>query len=162
MKLFIGGSFRVTLVVDWWFLPKMLGSWWGPTKAIYRSVNADRVIILFAGGGDTWTQLCVIKLVSTFCTERRWGAKNENLGSGRFIIQWFSLFAYCHMGNEYGVVIVVGGGGDTWPLFCIIEVVWTFCTERRWGAKNENLPLCLPERSCPNEPPGETFTTWYL
>ena len=48
-----GGSFRVTLVVDWWFLPKILGLWLGPTKAIYRSVNTDRVIILFAGGGDT-------------------------------------------------------------------------------------------------------------
>ena len=49
----IGGSFSVTLVVDWWFLPKRLGPWWGPTKAIYRSVNTDRVIILFAGGWDT-------------------------------------------------------------------------------------------------------------
>ena len=30
----VGGSFRVILVVDWWFLPKILGPWWGPTKAI--------------------------------------------------------------------------------------------------------------------------------
>ena len=83
----IGGSFRVTLVVDWWFLPKILGRWWGPTKAIYRSVNADRVIILFAGGGDTWTEFCTIELVWTFCTERWWGAKNLNLWSGKLVGQ---------------------------------------------------------------------------
>ena len=85
--LIIGGSFRVTLVVDWWFLPKILGLWWGPTKAIYRSVNRDRVIILFAGGGDTWTQFCVIKLVWTFSTERWWGAKNVIFWSCKSVMQ---------------------------------------------------------------------------
>ena len=83
----IGGSFRVTLVVDWWFLPKILGPWWGPTKAIYRSVNKDRVIILFAGGGDTWTQFSVIKVIWTFCTERRWGAKNLIFWSCKLYVQ---------------------------------------------------------------------------
>ena len=83
----IGGSFRVTLVVDWWFLPKILGPCWGPTKAIYRSVNTDRVIILFAGGGDTWTQFSVIKVVWTFCTERRWGAKNPIFWSCKLYVQ---------------------------------------------------------------------------
>ena len=84
---FFGGSFRVTLVVDWWFLPKILGPWWGPTKAIYRSVNTDRIIILFAGGGDTWTQFSVIKVVWTFCTERRWGAKNLIFWSCKLVVQ---------------------------------------------------------------------------
>ena len=83
----IGGSFRVTLVVDWWFLPKIFGPWWGPTKAIYRSVNTDRVIILFAGGGDTWTQFSVIELIWTFCTERRWGAKNPIFWSCKLVVQ---------------------------------------------------------------------------
>ena len=87
LLLFFGGSFRVTLVVDWWFLPKILGLWWGPTKAIYRSVNTDRAIILFAGGGDTWTLFWVIKLVWTFCTERRRGAKNWNLWSAKLLRQ---------------------------------------------------------------------------
>ena len=31
----------------------VLEMWWGPTKAVYRSVNVDRVKILFGGGGDT-------------------------------------------------------------------------------------------------------------
>ena len=85
--ILFGGSFRVTLVVDWWFLPKILGPWWGPTKAIYRSVNTDRVIILFAGGGDTWTQFSVIEVVWTFCTERRWGAKNPIFWSCKLYVQ---------------------------------------------------------------------------
>ena len=51
----VGGSLRVTLVVDWWFLPKILGMWWGPTKAICHSVRLYAVIILLGGGGDTWT-----------------------------------------------------------------------------------------------------------
>ena len=74
-------------MVDWWFLPKILGPWWGPTKAIYRSVNTDRVIILFAGGGDTWTQFSVIEVVWTFCTERRWGAKNPIFWSCKLYVQ---------------------------------------------------------------------------
>ena len=49
----IGGSFRVTLVVDCWFLPKILEMWWGPTKAIYYSVKVDVVMILVGGCGDT-------------------------------------------------------------------------------------------------------------
>ena len=36
------------------------------------------------------------------------------------------------------VVILLGDGGDTWPLFCIIKLVWTFWTKRWWGAKNLN------------------------
>ena len=137
--MLIGGSFRVTLVVDWWFLPKIFGPWWGPTKVIYRSVNTDRVIILFAGGGDTWTQFSVIEVVWTFCTERRWGAKTKFSGranqSCRLTCMVNSLSACGNTGNEYGVVILFGGGGDTWTQFSVIELVWTFCTERRWGAK---------------------------
>ena len=117
--------------------------WWEPTKTLYRSVNVDRVIILFGGGGDTWTLFWVIELVWTFCTKGKWGAKNEILHSGycsgRFIVQWFSFFASWHAGNVYGVVILVAGGWDTWPLFCVIEVVWTFCTKKWMGAKTEIL-----------------------
>ena len=71
----------------WWFLPKFLGPWWWPTKVIYHSVNRDRVLILFAGGGDTWTQFCVIKLVWTFCTERWWGANNQIFWSCKSVVQ---------------------------------------------------------------------------
>ena len=130
-----------------------------PTKILdpplYHSVNADRAIILFGGGGDT---------VTLFCTERRWGAKKRKIALMlvQIDLQWFYLFACWHAANVYGVVILVGGGGDTWTLFCVIKLVWTFCTKRRWGAKNENLPLGQPERSCPNGPPGETLTTWYF
>ena len=35
------------------FLPKILGPWWGPTKAFCSSVNADEVGIVIAGGEDT-------------------------------------------------------------------------------------------------------------
>ena len=167
-------------------LPKILGPWWGPTKAVSHSVNADTVIILFAGGGDTWTQFCIIKLVSTFCAERWWGANNENLWSGKLVGQiHYTVIFFVRLlphGKRTWGVDCSWRWWDTWPLFCIIEVVWTFCTERQSGAKNKNFPLgqpehlgwhersCplaralvpLPERSCPNEPPGETFTTWYL
>ena len=44
---------RVTLVVDWLFLPKFLGLWWGPMKPFCSSVNVHPVVVLFAGGGDT-------------------------------------------------------------------------------------------------------------
>ena len=53
MKVTFGGLFRVILVVDWWFLPKILEMCWGPTKAIYHSVKVDGVVILVGGGGDT-------------------------------------------------------------------------------------------------------------
>ena len=39
-----------------------------------------------------------------------------------------------------GLVILVGGGGDTWPLFCVIELVWTFWTKRQWKQKPEICP----------------------
>ena len=71
----------------WWFLPNILGPWWGPMKVIYCSVNRDRVLILFAGGGDTWTQFCVIKLVWTFSTERWWGANNQIFWSCKSVVQ---------------------------------------------------------------------------
>ena len=59
LLIVIGGSFRVTLVVDWWFMPKILGPGGGDLRRPFTSsVNADRVIILFAGGGDTWTLFC--------------------------------------------------------------------------------------------------------
>ena len=55
--------------------------WWGPTKTIYCWVKVDWVVILVGGGGDTWQVFCVIKLVWTFWTKRRWGAKNYNFHS---------------------------------------------------------------------------------
>ena len=39
-------------MVDWLFLPKILGRWWGPMKAFFSSVNVHRVVVLFADGGD--------------------------------------------------------------------------------------------------------------
>ena len=44
---------RVTLVVDWRFLPQNLGPWWGHTKAYGGYVNADGVGIVLEGSGDT-------------------------------------------------------------------------------------------------------------
>ena len=57
------------------FCPKILGLWWGPTKAFCCSVNADGVGIVLAGGGDTSTIHYITKLFWTFCTERWWGTK---------------------------------------------------------------------------------------
>ena len=73
--------------IDDGFCPKFWAPWWGPMKVIYRSVNRDRVLILFAGGGYTWTQFCVIKLVWTFCTERWWGANNQIFWSCKSVVQ---------------------------------------------------------------------------
>ena len=40
------------------FLPKILGPWWGPTKAVSYSVNTDRVGILIGGSWDTFNTAC--------------------------------------------------------------------------------------------------------
>ena len=68
-----------------------------------------------------------------------------------------------------GGVILVGGGRDTWPLFCIIELVWSFLPKRQWGPKTAICPWdwswALGPVSwvlSPSKPPGKTFTTWYL
>ena len=71
----IGGSLRVTLVVDWLFYPEIFCRWRGPMKPIYHWVKVDGVVILLGGGGDTWSLFCIIKL---FWTKRWWGAKNLN------------------------------------------------------------------------------------
>ena len=42
---------RVTLVVDWLFLPQNFWPWWGPTKAFCGSVNVHWVVVLFSGDG---------------------------------------------------------------------------------------------------------------
>ena len=49
--------------------------WWGPTKAVYCSVNADTVIILFGGGGDTSSLFNGNEFIQPFCTQWQWGAK---------------------------------------------------------------------------------------
>ena len=52
------------------FCPKILDRWWGPTKALCCSVNADAVGIVVSGGGDTSTLHVTTELVQTFCTEK--------------------------------------------------------------------------------------------
>ena len=108
LKIF-GGSFRVTLVVDWWFLPNILEMWWGPMKAIYHWVKQDGVVILVGAGGDTWPLFCVIELV---WTKRQWEAKNWNLPSGycsgAFTVQCFHLFTYWHHPK------CIWGGDSSW------------------------------------------------
>ena len=58
----IGGS----LESPWWsigcFCPKILGLWWGPTKAFCGSVNVHWVVVLLLGGGDTSPEYVLIKL----------------------------------------------------------------------------------------------------
>ena len=122
----------------------------------------------FWKGGDTWTLFWVIKLVWTFCTEWRWGAKNENLRSCecscRFTVQWFCLLACWHAVNVYGVVILVGGVGDTWTLLCITKLVWTFCTKGQWGARKENYHSWSCTSACANsnEPPKWNYSLLIL
>ena len=57
---------RVTLVVDWLFLPEILVWWWGPRKAFCYSVNVHGVVVLFASGGDTSTLHVITKLFELF------------------------------------------------------------------------------------------------
>ena len=54
---------RVTLVVDWQFLPQILDRWWGPMKAICCSVNVDGVGMVLAGAGDTSTLYVITEVV---------------------------------------------------------------------------------------------------
>ena len=51
--IIIFGSFRVTVVVDWWFCPKNFCRWWGSKRDVCCSVSLHGVIVLFTGGGDT-------------------------------------------------------------------------------------------------------------
>ena len=51
------------LVVDWRFCPKILDRWWGPTKAICRSVNVDGMGMVLAGGGDISTLRVIMEVV---------------------------------------------------------------------------------------------------
>ena len=60
----------------------------------------------------------------------------------KFFYRWWEpMNAIYHWVKVDGVMILLGGGGDTWPLFCVIKIVWTFWTKRQWGTKNWNLPL---------------------
>ena len=42
------------------FCPKILGPWWGPTKAFYSSVTVDGMVVVPAGGWDTQPLYVVI------------------------------------------------------------------------------------------------------
>ena len=76
---FIGGSFMVTLVVDWWFWPEFFCRW--PMKAIYQWVEVDEEVILLRGGGDTWPLFCEIKLFWTFELRGDWSTlKGQIMG----------------------------------------------------------------------------------
>ena len=54
-------------------------------------------------------------------------------------IHWCILLACWDLPNVYGVLIAIGGGGDIWWLFYVIELVRTFWTVRRWKIKNLNF-----------------------
>ena len=58
LKVFINTNWwlvRVTLVVDWLFLPRNFGLVVRTYEGLYRSVNVHGVVVLCSGGGDTWT-----------------------------------------------------------------------------------------------------------
>ena len=42
-------------------------------KAFCCSVNADAVVIVLSGGGDTSILHVIMELVQTFCIEKWWG-----------------------------------------------------------------------------------------
>ena len=89
----------------------------------------------------------VIELVRTFWTVRQWEIKNFNFHSLAsslalvFTIQihWCILLACWDLPNVYGVLIAIGGGGDIWWLFYVIELVRTFWTVWQWEIKNFNF-----------------------
>ena len=56
----------------------------------------------------------------------------------RFLLQNFGqvVETFCCSVNADGVGIVLAGGGDTSTLRVVTELVWPFCTELWWGAKN--------------------------
>ena len=151
----------------WWFLPKILGPWWGPTKVIYRSVNRDRVLILFAGGGDTWTQFCVIKLVWTFCTERWWGANNQIFWSCKSVVHinlygefFVSLLRHRKWiwGGDSMCKLVVQTGGANWLCKLVMQtgranwscklVMQTLCANCSCKLLVQTAHAALHERSC--------------
>ena len=58
----IGGSLESPQWLIGCFCPKILGPWWGPTKAFCGSVNVHWVVVLFSGGGDTSPLQVVIEV----------------------------------------------------------------------------------------------------
>ena len=125
--------------------------------------NVYGVLIAIGGGRDIWWLFYVIELVRTFWTVRRWKIKNLNFRSLAtslprslprslslalprslalvFTIQihWCILLTCWDLPNVYWVLIAIGGGGDIWWLFYVIELVRTFWTVRRWKIKNLNF-----------------------
>ena len=67
-------------------------------------------------------------------------------------LRWGPTKAVSHSVNADGVGILLGGGMDTSTLDVITKLVWTFCTEKWWIAKNlvyntsslySPSPICL-------------------
>ena len=85
---------------------------------ITGNLSVEITNIIFVGGSlesPYW-------LASAFCP--------KILGSW-----WGPMKAFCHSMNVDGVVILLGGGGDTSTLHVITELVWIFCTQKLWGLK---------------------------
>ena len=104
---------------------------------------------------------------------------------------WGPTKAFCHSVNVHGVVVLCSGGRDTWTLFVLTKLFDLFAPKgggskklvknvrvrglAPWG--DWNFPrqyYLMPRRSiasereasrpalAPNEPPSETFITWFL
>ena len=133
---------------------------WCILLACWDLPNVYGVLIAIGGGGDIWWLFYVIELIQTFRTVRQWEIKNVNfrlLASSLtcsltlvFTIQihWCILLAYWDLQNVYEVLIAIGGGGDIWWLFYVIELVWVFWTVRRWEIKNFNFRLLPSSLAC--------------
>ena len=62
---------------------------------------------------------------------------------------WGPMKTFCLSVNVDGVGIVLAGGGDTWTLDVITELVWPFYTEPWWGVKTSlNCPHTLTPCKC--------------
>ena len=97
---------RVTLVVDWLFLPQNFGPVVGTYEGLLPLCECSGVVIVLAGGGGTSRLYGITELVWTFCTDRWWGMKNYF----KVVSCPCTLSRHCTM----GVGIVVAGGGDTY------------------------------------------------
>ena len=118
---------------------------WCILLACWDLPNVYGVLIAIGGGGDIWWLFYVIELVRTFLNCKMMGNQKLQFFARSlalvFTIQihWCILLTCWDLPNVYGVRIAIGGGGDIWWLFYVIELVRTFWTVWQWEIKNFNF-----------------------
>ena len=119
------------------FLSQNFGKVMGPMNSTCHFVNVDGLVVLLLHGGDTSTLDAVIKLVSTFCTQRFWGPWKPSL-------DWFPTLCGKVLHGKVLLVVKVSPGciNGQWALDVLCP--WTYSGQFALDAFKNTLPeTCL-------------------